>query len=70
MMPVATSAAAPETSAMTSFTFTPSTDTQRINEILNGIYNAALYIPDHFAQNSVPHPPASRRTRARDLVSR
>lgn len=38
--------------------FTPSTDTQRINDILNGVYNSSLYIPDRFGQNSVPHPPA------------
>jgi len=38
--------------------FTPSADTQRINDILNGVYSSSLYIPDHFVQNSVPHPPA------------
>ena len=38
--------------------FTPSADTQRINDIVNGVYNSSLYIPDRFTPNSVPHPPA------------
>jgi hypothetical protein len=38
--------------------FSPSADTQRINEILGSIYGAPISNTDRFFQNSTPHPPA------------
>lgn len=38
--------------------FQPSADTQRITEILGGIYGLPSLISDRYTPNSVPHPPA------------
>src|SRR5690606_27539079 len=38
--------------------FTPSTDTDRINEILGGIYGIPVNVTDGYFRNNTIHPPA------------